>query len=38
MTTTDSGTLAHMKSMFAQNSSKTPQNSLIKIERTALAD
>jgi hypothetical protein len=36
MTTTDAKTLEHMKTMFTQNATKTPKNSLIKVERVAL--
>ena len=34
MTSEDSATLAHIKSMITQNAAKTPNNALIKIERT----
>jgi hypothetical protein len=36
MTSEDPATLAHIKSMITQNAAKTPNNALIKIERTEL--
>lgn len=38
MTTSDSATLEHMKSMFTQNKDKISPNSLIKTERTELSN
>lgn len=38
MTTTDSATLEHMKSMFAQKQTKASPNSLIKTERVLLSN
>ncbi len=38
MTTTDSVTLEHMKSMFAQKQTKVSPNSLIKTERALLSN
>jgi hypothetical protein len=36
MTTTDAKTREHMEAILTQNVSKTPKNSLIKVERVAL--
>lgn len=38
MTSKDAATQEHMKTMFTQNNSRIPQNSLIKIERIQILD
>ncbi|MDD2487629.1 MAG: hypothetical protein PHS92_04650 [Candidatus Gracilibacteria bacterium] len=38
MTSSDTATIEHMKAMFTKNSTKTPGNTLIKIERSQLTN